>query len=154
MATGSGNSRAVKNEQVAIRGINIYSVSERKITKSLAQTSRQPPMPIDIIKKTYKIVGQGDLMAQFTLIPSGTLNIWFPETGLQMEAPCSQLRFENDTLLYTNGMHYSQARAFWSLTLHAVDMNELKRLIMDMCSNVHISHPRTPIPKRKHWLIA
>lgn len=31
-------------------------------------------MPLDIIKKTYKIVGQGDLMAQFTLIPSGTLN--------------------------------------------------------------------------------
>lgn len=35
-----------------------------------------------------------------------------------MEAPCNQLRSENDTQRYTNGLHYSQARAFWSLTLH------------------------------------
>ncbi|BBR39728.1 hypothetical protein WP3W19E03_22530 [Aeromonas veronii] len=111
-------------------------------------------MPLDIIKKTYKIVGQGDLMAQFTLIPSGTLNIWFPDTGLQMEAPCSQLRFENDTLLYTNGMHYSQARAFWSLTLHGVDMSELKRLIIEVCNNCRPAHQPTVMPKRKRWLTA
>ncbi|WP_050514391.1 hypothetical protein [Aeromonas finlandensis] len=111
-------------------------------------------MPLDIIKKTYKIVGQGDLMAQFTLIPSGTLNVWFPETGLQMEAPCNQLRFENDTLLYTNGMHYSQARAFWSLTLNTVDMSELKTIIIEMCTDTRKSHQLTPMPKRKRWLVA
>lgn len=111
-------------------------------------------MPMDIIKKTYKIVGQGDLMAQFTLIPSGTLNIWFPETGLQMEAPCNQLRFENATLLYTNGMHYSQERAFWSLTLHAVDMDELKMLIKDICKSTRKQQQSTTLPKRKWWLAA
>lgn len=111
-------------------------------------------MPLDIIKKQYKVVGQGELMAQFTLIPSGTLNIWFPETGLQMEAPCNQLRFENDTILYTNGMHYSQARAFWSLTLHGVDMSELKRLIIEVCNNCRPVHQPTAMPKRKRWLTA
>lgn len=111
-------------------------------------------MPLDIIKKTYKLVGQTDLIAQFTLIPSGTLNIWFPETGLQMEAPYNQLRFENDTLLYTNGMHYSQARAFWSLTLKARDMSELKKLIIEICTQSRPLHHSTPMPKRKRWLAA
>ncbi|MFB2864815.1 hypothetical protein [Aeromonas sp. MdU4] len=111
-------------------------------------------MPLDIIKKQYKVVGQGELMAQFTLIPSGTLNIWFPEMGLQMEAPCNQLRFENDTILYTNGMHYSQARAFWSLTLNPADMSELKTLIIEVCTSTRRSHQPTPMPKRKRWLVA
>ncbi|WP_303842973.1 hypothetical protein [Aeromonas sobria] len=111
-------------------------------------------MPLDIIKKTYQLVGQTDLIAQFTLIPSGTLNIWFPETGLQMEAPYNQLRFENDTLLYTNGMHYSQARAFWSLTLKGTDMSELKKLIIEICTQSRPLHQPTPMPKRKRWLAA
>ena len=62
--------------------------------------------------------------------------------------------FENDTLLYTNGMHYSQARAFWSLTLHGVDMSELKRLIIEVCNNCRPAHQPTAMPKRKRWLTA
>lgn len=109
-------------------------------------------MPQDFIKKYYKIVGHGDLKAQFTLIPCGYLNIWFPETGLQMEAPCNQLRFENDTLLYTNGLHYSQARAFWSLTLNTVDMSELKTLIIEVYDPTPKHYQPTALPKRKRWL--
>ncbi|MFM4985868.1 hypothetical protein ACEUB5_19540 [Aeromonas veronii] len=43
-------------------------------------------MQVAVVEKTFRIVGKGSLIAQFTIISSGTLHIWFPDVGLQMEA--------------------------------------------------------------------
>lgn len=43
-------------------------------------------MQVAVVEKTFRIVGKGSLIAQFTFISSGTLHIWFPDVGLQMEA--------------------------------------------------------------------
>ncbi|WP_429238744.1 hypothetical protein [Aeromonas veronii] len=52
-------------------------------------------MQVAVVEKTFRIVGKGSLMAQFTFISSGTLHIWFPDVGLQMEAHCKELRIED-----------------------------------------------------------
>lgn len=58
-------------------------------------------MQVAVVEKTFRIVGKGSLMAQFTFISSGTLHIWFPDVGLQMEAHCKELRIEDCTIIYT-----------------------------------------------------
>ncbi|WP_421274156.1 hypothetical protein [Aeromonas veronii] len=53
-------------------------------------------MQVAVVEKTFRIVGKkGALIAQFTFISSGTLHIWFPDVGLQMEAHCKELRIED-----------------------------------------------------------
>lgn len=56
-------------------------------------------MQVAVVEKTFRIVGKGSLMAQFTFISSGTLHIWFPDVGLQMEAHCKELRIEDCTII-------------------------------------------------------
>ncbi|WOE82887.1 hypothetical protein [Aeromonas veronii] len=56
-------------------------------------------MQVAVVEKTFRIVGKGSLIAQFTFISSGTLHIWFPDVGLQMEAHCKELRIEDCTPL-------------------------------------------------------
>lgn len=38
-------------------------------------------MQVAVVEKTFRIVGKGSLIAQFTFISSGTLHIWFPDVG-------------------------------------------------------------------------
>ncbi|MFQ1618196.1 hypothetical protein ACK34R_07060 [Aeromonas veronii] len=107
-------------------------------------------MQVAVVEKTFRIVGKGSLMAQFTFISSGTLHIWFPDVGLQMEAYCKELRIEDCTIIYTNGLHHGQPRALWSLTLHHDDMNELKRILQQFNSNLYLTcqSPTLAIAKR------
>ncbi|MEV3831375.1 hypothetical protein RI534_19320 [Aeromonas allosaccharophila] len=96
-------------------------------------------MQVAVVEKTFRIVGKGSLIAQFTFISSGTLHIWFPDVGLQMEAHCKQLRIEDCTIIYTNGLHHGQPRALWSLTLHPDDMNELKRILQQFNTSLYLT---------------
>ena len=83
-------------------------------------------MQVAVVEKTFRIVGKGSLIAQFTFISSGTLHIWFPDVGLQMEAHCKELRIEDCTIIYTNGLHHD-------------DMNELKRILQQFNSNLYLT---------------
>lgn len=107
-------------------------------------------MQVAVVEKTFRIVGKGSLMAQFTFISSGTLHIWFPDVGLQMEAHCKELRIEDCTIIYTNGLHHGQPRALWSLTLHPDDMNELKHILQQFNSNLYLTcqPPTLAVAKR------
>lgn len=98
-------------------------------------------MQVAVVEKTFRIVGKGSLIAQFTFISSGTLHIWFPDVGLQMEAHCKQLRIEDCTIIYTNGLHHGQPRALWSLTLHPDDMSELKRILQQFNTSLYLTLP-------------
>jgi len=86
-------------------------------------------MQIKVIERRFRLAGENDCVAQFTFITSGTLHIWFPEIGLQMEAHRHQLRMQDCTIIYTDGLHYGQQRALWSLTLHAEDIEEFKDIM-------------------------
>ncbi len=50
-------------------------------------------MQVAVVEKTFRIVGKGSLIAQFTFISSGTLHIWFPDVGLQMEAHLQRVAY-------------------------------------------------------------
>ncbi|ATL92541.1 hypothetical protein CK911_06745 [Aeromonas sp. CU5] len=107
-------------------------------------------MQVAVVEKTFRIVGEETLVAQFTFISSGTLHIWFPNVGLQMEAHCKQLRIEEGTIIYTNGLQHGQPRALWSLTLHPEDMNELKRILQQFNNSLYLTcqPPTLAIAKR------
>lgn len=96
-------------------------------------------MQVAMVEKTFRIVGQRTMVAQFTFISSGTLHIYFPDVGLQMEAHCKLLRIEDNTLIYTNRLHHDQPRALWSLTLHPDDMDELKRILQRVNGSLYVT---------------
>ncbi|MGL5391998.1 MAG: hypothetical protein ACRDA8_11615 [Shewanella sp.] len=107
-------------------------------------------MQVKVIERTFKVVGASEPAAQFTFITSGTLHIWFPEIGLQMEAHRNQLRIEECTIIYTNGLHYDQRRAFWSVTLSAEDIEEFKQIMSDLNKSSH----RAKLPERRRKVAA
>lgn len=107
-------------------------------------------MQVAVVERTFRIVGESSLIAQFTFISSGTLHIWFTDVGLQMEAHYKQLRIADCTIIYTNGFHLGQPSALWSLTLHPDDMNELKRILQQLNRRLYLTCqlPTLPIAKR------
>ncbi|ATM00999.1 hypothetical protein CK910_22845 [Aeromonas sp. CA23] len=107
-------------------------------------------MQISVIEKTFKLAGDDGLKAQFTFITSGTVHIWFQETGLQMEAHHNHLRMQNNTLIYTDGLNHGQHRALWALTVHDEDITEFKEVMSLLKPQPH----RKNMPKRKHWAVA
>ncbi|MGL6356417.1 hypothetical protein [Aeromonas veronii] len=80
-------------------------------------------MQIQVIEKTFRLAGESEQVAQFTLTTSGILHIWFPEIGLQMEAHRNQLRIQNNTIIYTDRLDYGEQRAHWALTLKRICQN-------------------------------
>jgi len=112
--------------------------------------ARGRAMQLSVVEKTFKLAGDGDFVAQFTFITSGTVHVWFPNIGLQMEAHCNQLRIQDNTLIYTDGLQYGQRRALWALTLHDEDITEF------ICTLSQFNQPphRTKTPARKHRAVA
>ncbi|MFB2864813.1 hypothetical protein [Aeromonas sp. MdU4] len=107
-------------------------------------------MQLRVVEKTFKLAGDGDIIAKFSFITSGTVHIWFPNLGLQMEAHHNQLRIQDNTIMYTDGLHYGQCRALWALTLHHEDVAEFKRAM----SQFNQQPPRKKMPARRHWAVA
>lgn len=107
-------------------------------------------MQINVIERTFRLAGTGDRVAQFTFITSGTLYIWFPETGLQMEVRRHQLRIQDGTITYTDGLQYGQRRALWSLTLHAGDIEEFNHIMSQFNHPTH----RAKLPERRRNAVA
>ncbi|MEH8151196.1 hypothetical protein [Aeromonas veronii] len=94
-------------------------------------------MQIQVIEKTFRLAGESEQVAQFTLTTSGILHIWFPEIGLQMEAHRNQLRIQNNTIIYTDRLDYGEQRAHWALTLHEDDMKDFKKVMSKHNRPVH-----------------
>lgn len=94
-------------------------------------------MQIQVIEKKFRLAGESEQVAQFTLTTSGILHVWFPEIGLQMEAHRNQLRIQNNTIIYTDRLDYGEQRAHWALTLHADDMKEFKKVMSKHNRPVH-----------------
>lgn len=86
-------------------------------------------MQVTVIERTFRLVGENELFAQFTFITSGIIHIWFPTTGLQMEAHRNHIHIQDSTIIYTDGLSSDQHRALWSLTLHSEDIKEFISII-------------------------
>ncbi|WP_141742608.1 hypothetical protein [Aeromonas hydrophila] len=67
-----------------------------------------------------------------------------------MEAHRHQIRIEDCTIIYTEGLHYGQRRALWALTLHAEDIEEFQNILSGL-SNVTAALPPAD---RKRWVTA
>lgn len=107
-------------------------------------------MQLSVVEKTFKLAGDGELAAQFTFITSGTVHVWFPRMGLQMEAHRDQLRIQENTVIYTDGLQYGQRRALWALTIHDEDIEEFK-FMMSLLNQPPNYKNR---PARRHWAVA
>ena len=59
-------------------------------------------MQVKVIERTFRLVGENELFAQFTFITSGIIHIWFPTTGLQMEAHRNHIHIQDSTIIYTD----------------------------------------------------
>ncbi|WP_429018378.1 hypothetical protein [Aeromonas allosaccharophila] len=107
-------------------------------------------MQLSVVEKTFKLAGDGELTAQFTFITSGTVHVWFPRMGLQMEAHRDQLRIQENTVIYSDGLQYGQRRALWALTIHDEDIEEFK-FMMSLLNQPPNYKNR---PARRHWAVA
>lgn len=107
-------------------------------------------MQIKVIEKTFRLAGENNLVAQFTFITTGTVHICLPGTGLQMEAHRDQIRIQDCTIIYNEGLYHGQRRALWALSLHAEDIAEFRTVLSELTR----SPPQHKMPERKHWAVA